>query len=147
MLFFRVLVLDRYSLTPPDQPIKMRAALQNPAGQTATFVDLPTGEGGILAGELPIAEDFAAGAYTLHVSALDQANVRIASQVLEIVRELPGIRLYQNRYRLGGVITGEVLLPRGSAPQVKGQFGSDKPVDVTLQLQAAAAPAGWSSAS
>jgi hypothetical protein len=143
VVFFRALVLDRCSLTPPSRKFAMRAELKNPAGMTAAFVELETREGGILAGELPIAEHFPAGPYTLHVRPTKSPEVQSVAQGLEVVRELPGIRLDQPRYAQGGVLTGDVTLPRSAAGEAKakGTIGNNKAVDVTLRAQIDAAEA------
>ncbi len=140
VLFFRVVVLDRYSLVPPSEPIKMRAELRNPLGAPAAYIDLQTAAGGVLAGELPIVEDFLAGTYTLHVATSEatKRNVQPATQSIEVVRELPGLRLDANRYLPGSTLTGNFTVPAGQPmpARASGTIGN-MPVDVTLQPEAA----------
>ena len=65
VLFFRVLVLERYTLLPPAQPIPMRVELLDPRGQPIRSLDMSTGAGGILAREFAIDASFREGDYTL----------------------------------------------------------------------------------
>ena len=147
VLFFRVLVLDRCALTPPGQAIALRAELKDPAGKTVAYADGQTGEGGVFAGELPIVENFAAGTHTLHVAPtrLDQANVQPAWQTIDVIREMPALRVDQNRYLPGSTLTGNLALRAGQSmpKQAKGTINGQA-VDVTLQPQAASgAPGGF----
>lgn len=135
VLYFRVLVLDRQSLTPPEQPIRMRASLKNPSGRVAAHVDLQAIEGGILAGELPIMEDAAAGLHMLHVAPLAPASVQAVSQTIEVVRGVPGIRLDQARVPQGGVVSGDLTVPPelANAKTAKAKVGENKAVEIPLQ--------------
>jgi hypothetical protein len=136
VLFFRTLVLDRYSLQPPVQPILLRVELKDPADKVVARLDLATSEGGILAKEFPIAEAFLAGNYSLTVTPRDPAQtlVQSASHKLEVVRDLrmPDIELDENRrYLPGETITGVV---RGPMPErVMGKFGNQPPVPVNVE--------------
>ena len=56
VLFFRVLVLERYALQPPTQPILMQVELLDPKGQTVRSLETPTGDGGTLARAFAIDE-------------------------------------------------------------------------------------------
>ncbi len=137
VLFFRVLVLDRHTLQPPAQPIPMHVELVHDKKIVRTF-DQPTGAGGVLAAEFAIEEKFAEGEYTLLVRCADAAKaVQSASARLEIVRDLPGIRLDPDNFYAGGMVTGELVMRGGAAPMPKQVTGSinGMPVPVTLQPQ------------
>jgi hypothetical protein len=137
VLFFRVLVLDRHTLQPPVKAIPMHVELVHNS-KVIRALDQPTGDGGVLAAEFAIEEKFAEGEYTLLVrSAEAQTAVQSASARLEIVRDLPGIRLDANNFVAGGRVTGELVVRGGAAPmpsQVNGTING-KPVPVTLQPQ------------
>src|ERR1043165_752763 len=90
VLFYRVLVLDRYNLRPPSQPVKLRVVLLNPKSEVALERISPSGDGGILAGELPIGEKCLAGNYVLQVIPApgETMPIQTASHRLEVVREV-----------------------------------------------------------
>ncbi|MSQ94338.1 MAG: hypothetical protein EXR98_07255 [Gemmataceae bacterium] len=119
VLFFRVLVLDRYTLLSPSEPIAMRVELLDPAGKAVRSLTLPTGDGGILAREFAIDEKFQTGTYTLSACPVDptRTDVQPVSQRLEVVRELilPELVFDQERYRAGeqlsGIYRGPMPLP------------------------------------
>jgi hypothetical protein len=119
VLFFRVLVLERFSLLPPTQPIPMHVELLDPQGQIVRSLLKSTGAGGILADELNIDENFSDGNYTLNVRPADPAktSVQLASRHLEVVRELrlPDFQFDKDRYlpgdQLSGVYRGAQPLP------------------------------------
>jgi hypothetical protein len=113
VLFFRALILDRYSLTPPAKPIPMRVTLNDSKNQVVRTVDLPTGDGGIVASSFLIDEKVQTGNYTLHVQPIDaQARVQSAAQRLEIMRELPVqilVRLDKDKYLPGDKVKVEIF--------------------------------------
>lgn len=154
VIFFRVLVLDRYSLLPPAQPILVRVALKNPQDQTVAMVDLPTGEGGIAAKEFKVAEQFVSGSYTLSVEPLDarQTPVQSTQQRLEVVRDLrsPDIVLDHLRYLPGDTVSGTVRGGGGqpSTDRATIRFPNQPPVEVKIEpeLQAMSSPPGIESA-
>jgi hypothetical protein len=90
VLFYRALVVDRYTLRPPPQPIAMKATLLNSKGQAEKQRQLATRSGGILAGELPIDKDIQTGEHVLAIEpALPQTtSVQPVTQRLQIVRDL-----------------------------------------------------------
>jgi hypothetical protein len=137
VLFFRVLVLDRHTLQPPARPIPMRVELVHDK-KVVRALDQKTGDGGVLAAEFAIEEKFAEGEYALLVRCADvQTAVQSASARLEVVRDLPGIRLDPDSFFAGGRVTGELVLRAGAAPmptQVTGTING-QPVPVTLQPQ------------
>ncbi len=138
VLFFRVLVLDRHTLQPPAQPLRMHVDLVHDK-KVVRSLEQDTGAGGILAAEFAVEEKFIEGEYTLNVRS--HAAVQSASARLEIVRALPGIRLDPNSYAAGGTLTGELALPGGTgAPMPKQISGTinGMPVPVTLQPQPSA---------
>jgi hypothetical protein len=143
VLFFRVLVLDRYSLLPPVQPILVRVALKDPKNEVVASLDLATSEGGIVAREFPIASKFLAGIYTLTVDSLDPAQtaVQSAAQRIEVVRDIlvPDVQLDHDRYFPGEIVTG-VVRSNPSPDSAKLRFGNGPQVDVTLQPEAHAFP-------
>lgn len=121
VLFFRVLALDRYSLQPPNQPIPMRVELVNAKGQAVRTLELPTGDGGILAREFAIDDMIQDGTYTLNVRPVDavKTSVQPASQRVEIVRQLPtpeSIVADKDRYLPGEEVTGVLRSARGTLP-------------------------------
>ena len=139
VLFFRILVLDRHTLQPPAQPIRMHVELVHDKTVVRSF-DQDIGAGGTLAAEIAVEDKFAEGAYTLNVRSVDpaQAAVQSASARIDIVRTLPGIRVDPNSYFAGGKVTGELVLRGGAAPmptQIDGTING-MPVLVTLQPQA-----------
>lgn len=145
VLFFRVLVLDRYSLVPPSQPIAMRVELRNPAGQPVRSLDLATADGGILAREFAIDETLPTGSYTLAVRPVDPGRIDVASvsQRLEIVRELgvPDLVFNQERYKAGeqlsGIFRGAQALPE------KAMIGDQAvPITKAPAIGAFSAPGG-----
>jgi hypothetical protein len=73
-VYFRVLLLDRFLLTPPGQPMLLRVELRNPANDIVKETLMWTGDGGILAGELPIEDQFLAGSYVLRVAPIEPAQ-------------------------------------------------------------------------
>ncbi|HZZ78939.1 MAG TPA: zf-HC2 domain-containing protein, partial [Gemmataceae bacterium] len=140
VLFFRVLVLDRHTLQPPTQPIEMHVELRHNQ-KTIRSLEQATGPGGIIASEFAIEEKFAEGEYTLLARAADPktVDVRTVSVPVEVVRDLPGIRLDPNRYVAGSTVTGDLVLrgaARAQAKQVLGKVNG-KPVPITLEPQAA----------
>ncbi len=135
VLFFRVLVLDRYSLLPPAQPILVRVALIDPKNQVVAQLDLATAEGGIVAREFPITEKFLAGQYTLTVDPLEagQTPVQPATHRLEVVRDLrtPDLLVDQRRYLPGDEVSG--IVRGGPAPErAMAKFDNQPPVAVTV---------------
>jgi hypothetical protein len=110
VLFFRVVVLDRFSLTPPSESIALRVDLLDPRGTAVRSLDMQTGAGGVAANEFAIDEKFTAGAYTLSVRAADAKHAQIlpTSQRLDVVRELiiPDLVLDKDYYRPGDEISG-----------------------------------------
>ena len=144
VLFFRVLVLDRFTLQPPSQPVAVRIALIHNKKSLRTL-EHKTGAGGVLAAEFAVEEGYPEGSYTLEVSPFDadKAQVQATSVPLEIVREIPGIRLHQDRYAAGTPVTGELIV-RGNQPvpnRIVGKLDG-KPIDITLQPQPAAPGGG-----
>ena len=139
VLFFRALVLDRYSLQPPSRPVPLRVELLKPDGKTARSADMATGNGGLLAGEFAIDEQFADGNYTLNVHAVDAAetSVQAASQRLEVVRELrlPDIQFDKDRYLPGDQLSG---IYRGGQPLPKEVMIGEAPVPLTVEPLVAA---------
>jgi hypothetical protein len=142
VLFFRVLVLDRYSLKPPSRPVPLRVELLKPDGKRARAVDMPTGDGGVLACEFAIDEKFIDGNYTLNVRPLDPAEtgVQAASQRLEVVRELrlPDFQFDKDRYLAGDQLSG---IYRGGQPLPNQAMIGKQPVPLTIEpLVAAPSP-------
>jgi hypothetical protein len=139
VLFFRVLVLDRYSLQPPTQPIGLRVELVDPKSRAVRSLDMLTGDGGVLAREFAVDDKFLEGIYRLNVRPLDPAKTPLqpASQRLEIVRELrvPAIQFDRDDYLPGDKVTGVV---RG-APLSNIATLNDVKVPVTVQPQPATA--------
>src|SRR5262249_16162588 len=124
VLFFRVLVLDRCTLKPPDRPMPMHIDLMDAGNKTVRSLDLTTSDGGILAGEIAIDDKFQPGAYTLQARPIDPARdgIQAASYRLEVVRELPLqnlIRLNKDQYAPGDKVIGEVFAPAAPAKQGK----------------------------
>ena len=122
VLFFRVLVLDRYSLRPPSESIPMRVELLNVKGESLRSIDMSTGAGGggILASEFAIDEKFQPGQYTLNVQPIDAAktDVQPATQRLEFVRELPGqdlVRFDKDSYLPGDKVSGTIRVQQSLA--------------------------------
>lgn len=139
VLFFRVLVLDRCTLQPPSQPIPMRVALVHDKKPVRTL-EQKTGVGGILAAEFAVEEAYPEGSYTLEVSPIDpsKTTVQSASAPLEFVRDLPGIRLDQDRYLPGAIVTGNLTL-RGDQmmpDRIVGKLDGQA-IPITLQPQTA----------
>ncbi len=130
VLFFRVLVLDRTTLTPPVDPVLVNLKLLNPKAEVVREMQVPTGPGGIIAGEWGIEEQFLAGHYQLQVSAAAGAPaLQQTAQQLEVVRELrvPEIQFDQQRYLPGEVATGSIP-PAPAAPGAAGPAPGGFPV-------------------
>lgn len=134
VLFFRVLVLDRVTLQPPGKAIALHVTLMHD-NKVIRSLQRNTGPGGILAAEFAVEESFPEGSYALEVHPVDaaQANVQTATARVEIVRDLPGIRLDEQRYARGQSVTGELMLP-GNLPAPKEIVGrlDGKPIPITL---------------
>lgn len=142
VVFVRGLILDRVTLQPPANPIPVRVALLRD-GQPIRALELKTGAGGIVTAEFAVEETFAEDTYAIDISSIDASrfNVHATSVPIQIVRELPGIRLDQNRYPPGAVVTGDLMI-RGNQPvpqSVVGQLDG-KPLPITLQPQAPGIP-------
>jgi hypothetical protein len=139
VLFFRVLVLDRYSLRPPSRPVLLRVELQKPDGKPARWMEMPTGEGGVLASEFAIDDKFIDGNYTLNVRPVDPAetNVQAASQRLEVVRELrvPDFQFDKDHYLPGDQLSG---IYRGGQPLPNEAKIGEAPVPLTVEPLVAA---------
>jgi hypothetical protein len=145
VLFFRVLVLDRFSLQPPSQPVPLHVELLNPQGQIVRSFDAATGAGGILAKEFLIDEKFGDGNYTLSVRSADpaKAHVQSVSQRLEIVRDLrvPDFQFDRDRYLPGDQLTG---VYRGSQPLPKKVLIGNEQVPLTVEPELTSpAPGGF----
>ena len=69
VLFFRVLVLDRYSLKPPSQPVMVHVKLLNPKDEIVRQWLSPTGDGGVGGGRVAAMERFAASLACAYVDA------------------------------------------------------------------------------
>lgn len=141
VLFFRVLVLNRYTLQPPAQPLALRVELARD-GQVVRSLTRSTADGGIIAGEFAIDEKFAEGMYTLIARPANPAtgNLQTAMQRLEIAREPrpPDIQFDRDDYLPGQIVRGGIMLgPNAKAERV---LIDGVPVPVTVQPQALAAP-------
>ncbi|MBI2804073.1 MAG: hypothetical protein HYX68_03715 [Planctomycetes bacterium] len=120
VLFFRVLILDRFSMQPPVDPIPLRIELVNTAGRPVRSLNLSTAAGGVLANEFAIDDQMEPGAYTLMVRPADAArkDIQPVSQRLDLVRELalPDLVLDRLHYRpgekVGGVYLGHGMLAK-----------------------------------
>jgi hypothetical protein len=139
VLFFRVLVLERFSLQPPARGVPMHVELVNPQGQAVRWLDLPTGPGGVLAGEFLVDDKFAEGTYTLKVRPADlNQAVQSAALRVEIARELrvPDIQFDRDDYLPGETVRG--FFQGGAKPEAATIAG--QPVPFTVRPQAMAAP-------
>jgi len=140
MLFFRALVVDRYSLMPPRDPIALRVELRTPAGQIAKAFNASTGDGGMMAGEIVIDEKYAVGGYTLHVRpAEDKAPVQSSSQQFVIAKDLraPDLVLDPGNYLPGQVVGGFFQSPATKPPMATI---NDIPIPLMVQRQQMLAP-------
>jgi hypothetical protein len=90
LLFFRALVLDRASLMPATAAIPLRFSVVDKAGHTVIAKVIPTGAGGIAAGELAVTEKWADGAYELRVAATEpgKTEVRPHARKLQVARDV-----------------------------------------------------------
>jgi hypothetical protein len=139
VLFFRVLVLERFTLQPPAHGVPMHVELIGPQGLAVRWLDLPTGAGGVLAGEFLIDDKFAEGTYTLKVRPADPNQaVQSAALRVEIARELrvPDIQFDRDDYLPGETVRG--FFQGGAKPEAATIAG--KPVPFTVRPQAMAAP-------
>jgi hypothetical protein len=141
VLFFRTLILDRYTMQPPTEPIAMHIELVNPKGEAVRSLDMQTGAGGVLGREFAIDDQFVEGRYALNVRPLEPAKIAVqaVSQPLQIVRKVsvPDFRFDQNDYQAGERVTG---LYRGIQPLPKSATINDQPVAVTIQPTAPSPP-------
>ncbi len=145
VLFFRAVVLDRYTLLPPAQPVAMRVELLNSAGQPVRSLDMPTGDGGIVAREFAIDDSMATGSYVLRVRPADTArrDVPSVAQPVEIVRELsiPDLVFNQERVRAGDQLSG-IYRGAHSLPEKAMVGGESVPITKQPSFGGLAAPGG-----
>jgi hypothetical protein len=100
IVFFRSVTLERYTLRPPEKPLRLQQALRDPQGKTVVSFTTATGPGGIASGELALTKDLAEGDYTLQIA--DEAGRAVATQPLRVAREVPAnLSFHRQRYRPG----------------------------------------------
>ncbi|MBX9680409.1 MAG: zf-HC2 domain-containing protein [Gemmataceae bacterium] len=101
VLFFRVLVLQRYSLKPPEKPIPIRVGLLDGNGNRVLDRVVASGEGGIAAGELSLLPSLAGGAYMLEITGDGPENDVVAvRRAIELVRDNDDLRFALNNRAL-----------------------------------------------
>ncbi|MFO0864029.1 MAG: zf-HC2 domain-containing protein [Gemmataceae bacterium] len=116
VLFFRVLVLQRYSLKPPEKPVPLRVALVDVNGNRVLERALASGQGGIAAGELSLLPSLAGGTYTLEAFG-DGADVVAVRRPVELVRENDDLRFaLNNRALRAGTNSLNVELSQNGVP-------------------------------
>ena len=101
VLFFRVLVLQRYSLKPPEKPIPIRVGLVDANGNRVLDRAIASGEGGIAAGELSLLPSLPGGPYTLEAIGEGSENDVVAvRRSIELVRDNDDLRFALNNRAL-----------------------------------------------
>lgn len=104
-LYFRAVALDRAGLTPPAQPLTLRAELVDADGKAIAHADGTTEAGGVFAGKLALASRLASGNYTLRLRGAAGAHIIESTQRLEIFRDdQPELALQKQRYRQGETV-------------------------------------------
>jgi hypothetical protein len=100
IVFFRSVTLERYTLRPPEKPVRLQQSLRDPQGKTVVSFTTATGPGGIASGELALTKDLAEGDYSLQIA--DEAGRAVATQPLRVAREVPAnLYFHRQRYRPG----------------------------------------------
>ncbi len=122
VVFFRALVLERYSLKPPSEPVLLKFALVNPQGKVKFEVEAKTGPGGIAAGEFALVAGLATGVYSIQATSADPKVhvVEAQSRGLEVIERLSDIEIRPDRnvYRPGDNIVLNIGNVRGENGQL-----------------------------
>jgi hypothetical protein len=101
VLFFRALVLQRFSLKPPEKPIRLRVALLDANGNRVLERAIVSSDGGIAAGELSLLPTLAAGPYVLEaVGDGAESDVVTVRRPIELVRDGDDLRFALNNRAL-----------------------------------------------
>src|SRR5262249_25620906 len=103
-LHFRSLSLERFSLKPPAQELRLNFVLRGPNGQVGRPLEAATRHG-VAGGEIAITPGLAEGPYTLEVAAADPgqaAQVHPEPRRLAVVRdESPRLEFDRPQYASG----------------------------------------------
>lgn len=74
LLFFRTVTLERFSLRPTAEKLRLQFVLRDAAGKPVKQFFGTTGLGGIAGGEIALAENMPAGEYSLEISEATQTG-------------------------------------------------------------------------
>src|SRR5581483_4976882 len=125
-LFFRTLILERFSLKPPTEAVPLQYLLRNEKGQTVLQLAGQSGPGGIGGGEFALTPNLTSGNYILEVLAVGAWADKVQPQgrLLQILHEPPAVvQLDRSKYRGGDKMKTTLNLPgqRSLGNAAKGQ--------------------------
>ncbi len=138
VLFCRALLLDRYSLHPPEHAIPLRLDLVDPAGKVVRSTQARTGAGGTLAAEFALEENYVAGKYSIRVQPVDPGKdiVQAATSAIDVLREtdVPDVQFDVDRFLPGEIASGFLRsTPKKLPANAQVQLGQAAPVAVVIQ--------------
>jgi hypothetical protein len=111
IVFFRSVMLDRYTLRPESKPRQLRHTLIDAKGKAVLELAKSTAAGGIAAGEFALTSDLAEGEYTLQVA--DATGRPLTVRPLRVVRDVPaGLYFGRPHYRPGDKVVASYQAPR-----------------------------------